>query len=72
MKIIASVAALALAQDEVERGFDYGAFGDYDISAFSNYAFDDNYASLYSYEADDSAAPVGAGKNTLIIANVTS
>ena len=62
MKIIASVAALALAQDE--RGFDYG-FGDYDLSAFDA-SFGD-YAGLYDYAPDESAAPVGAGKNTFVI-----
>jgi len=66
MKVLASLAiATTLAQDE--RGFNYGGFGDYDLSAFDDsYGFDDTYGGFYDYSAP--ADDVGAGRETEVAA----
>lgn len=67
MKVLASLAiATTLAQDE--RGFNYGGFGDYDLSAFDDsYGFDDTYGGFYDYSAP--ADDVGAGRETEVAAD---
>jgi len=68
MKVLASLAVAVLGQfegDSGERGFDYGGFGDYDLSAFdSSYGFDDSYTGVYDYSADVAPAEATAGRET--------
>jgi len=72
MKLLASLAIAVLAQQSQdatgsvdERGFDYGGFGDYDLSAFdSSYGFDDSYTGVYDYSADVAPAEATAGRET--------
>lgn len=70
MKVLASLAVAIMAQEDgadygadgVERGFNYGGFNNYDMSAFdTSYGYDNtDYTGLYEY-VDDTPA-VGAGR----------
>jgi len=78
MKLFASALAITavVAQEADERGFDYGGFDTYDLSAFDDsygfggenyYGFDEN-AYSDNYGVDDAAA-VGAGRESEVAAD---